>query len=145
DEDEDEDEEGTDYNSGGVEDDEGEDIGNMEGTHKQESDEESGERDIDEQQAHYKHDPRSEDEEMLEGSPGNAGSTAEPTKSTELIAEAHDDSGATGEEAGHPALWPRGPKYSSVPVGEDYMIPPSDPLYPFTLLRQTHDSWAHTL
>ncbi|KAG8751574.1 hypothetical protein FRC11_009267, partial [Ceratobasidium sp. 423] len=41
DEDGDGDEEGTDYNSGSVEDDEGEEIGNMEGTHKQESNEES--------------------------------------------------------------------------------------------------------
>ncbi|KAG8702410.1 hypothetical protein FRC11_011511 [Ceratobasidium sp. 423] len=133
DEDKDEDEEGTDYNSSSAEDDKGEDIGNMEGTHKQASNKES---------AHYKHDPRSKDEEMLEGSPGNAGSTLEPTKSTELIAEAHDDSGAMGEEAGHPALWPQGPTYSSVSIGEDYMIPPSDPLYPFTLLWWTHDSWV---
>ncbi|KAG8704718.1 hypothetical protein FRC11_009641 [Ceratobasidium sp. 423] len=145
DEGEDEDGEGTDYNSSGAEDDEGEDIGDMEGTHKQVSNEESGKRDINEQQAHYKHNPRREDEEMLEGSLGNAGSTSEPTKSTELITEAHDDSRAMGEEAGHPALWPRGPTYSSVSIGKDYMIPPSDPLYPFTLLQQTHDSWVRML
>ncbi|KAG8706197.1 hypothetical protein FRC11_008431 [Ceratobasidium sp. 423] len=141
DEEEDEDEEGTNYNSGSAEDDKGEDIGDMEGTHKQESNKESGERDINEQQAHYKHDPRSEDEEMLEGSPGNAGSTSEPTKSTELIAEAHDDGRAMGEEAGHPALWPQGPTYSSVSIewqgGSSHT--------PYGLIEEEHQCGKYTI